>query len=89
MGRGGLNKRQITFIVAKKLNLPFILLYLRYMRGRGLVENVIWGEGLGENVRKSSCRGRGLKLLKNRHMIFERFLTGVHALKFYHNAFKI
>jgi len=28
----------------KNLNLMFILLYLRYMWGRGLVENVIWGE---------------------------------------------
>jgi len=51
MGREGLVKssynfysnRHITFIVAKKLNLQFILLYLRYMWGKGLVENVIWG----------------------------------------------
>jgi len=35
----------ITFIVVKKLNLQFILLYLRYMWGRGFVENVIWGRG--------------------------------------------
>jgi len=32
---------------------------------RGLVENVIWGEGLAENVRIPSHMGReGLKLLK-------------------------
>jgi len=31
--------------------------------GRRLVENVIWGKGLAENVRISSYRGRGLKLL--------------------------
>jgi len=44
-GGGGWPNRHITFIVAKKLNLQFILLYLWYMCG--LVENVIWGEGVG------------------------------------------
>jgi len=39
--------------------------------GKGLVENVIRGEGLAENVRIPLYGGRGLKLLKNRHMIFE------------------
>jgi len=52
----------------------------------GLVENGIWGR-LSENVRIPSYGGRGLKLLKNRHKIFElspkeilffasKFLTG-------------
>jgi len=44
MGGGGWPNRHITFTVAKKLTLQFILLYLRYMWG--LVENVIWGEWL-------------------------------------------
>jgi len=39
---GAWPNRHITFIVAKKLNLQFNLLYLRYMLGEGLVENVIW-----------------------------------------------
>jgi len=45
MGRGVWPNHHITFIVAKKLNLLFYLLYLRYMcvGGRGLVENAIWG----------------------------------------------
>jgi len=34
------------------------------MWGRGLVENVIWREGLAGNVRIPSYRGRVLKLLK-------------------------
>jgi len=60
----------------KKLNLQFILLYLRYIWGSGLVENVIWGEGVGWKVRIPSKRGGGcLKLLKKRHMIFERSPT--------------
>jgi len=42
----------------------FILLYLRYMWGRWLVENVIWREGLAKNVRISSYGGGGIKLLK-------------------------
>jgi len=33
---------------------------------------VMWGRGLPENVRIPSYGGRGLKLLKSRHMIFER-----------------
>jgi len=48
-GRGGWPNLHITvtFIVAKKLNLRFILLYFRYLWGSGLVENVIgWGRGL-------------------------------------------
>jgi len=32
---GGVAKFHIIFIVAKKLNLQFVLLYLRYMWGRG------------------------------------------------------
>jgi len=34
------------------------------MWGSGLVENVIWGRELFENVRIPSYRGRELKLLK-------------------------
>jgi len=49
----------------KKLNLQFMLLYLRYMWALwGLVENVIWGKGLAENVKYRHMRGGGLKLLK-------------------------
>jgi len=73
----------IAFIVAKKLNLQFILLYLRNM----------WGEGIGW---KRHMGGRGwLKTLeyrhmgegskiaqKNRHMIFERFLCQVFTKVF-------
>jgi len=47
MGEGGWPNRHITFLVVKKINLQFILLYLRYMWGKGLVENVIWGKGAG------------------------------------------
>jgi len=36
MGKGGWSNRHITFIVAKKLNLEFILLHLRYMWGKGV-----------------------------------------------------
>jgi len=32
--------------------------------GEGLVENVIWGSGLAENIRIPSYGGWGLKLLK-------------------------
>jgi len=43
----------------------------------GLVENVICGgRRLAENVRIPSYGGEGgLKLIKNRHMIFERSLN--------------
>jgi len=60
MAGGVWPNRHITFIVAKKPNSQFILLYLRYIIciGRGLVENVIWGEGLAENVRIPSYRGK-------------------------------
>jgi len=34
------------------------------MWGEGLVEKVIWGRGLTENVRIPSYEGGGLKLLK-------------------------
>jgi len=52
--------------VAKKLNLQFILLYLRYryVRGRGLVEKSYW---VGVWLKTSEYRhigGKGLKLLK-------------------------
>jgi len=42
------SNRHITFIVSEKAYSQFLLLYLRYMWGEGLVENVkntvIWGE---------------------------------------------
>jgi len=60
----GWPNRHITFIMAKKANSQFLLLYLQYMWGRGLVENVTWGRGLAENVRIPLYGGRGLKLLK-------------------------
>jgi len=53
--------RHITFIVAKKLNLQFILLFYGIF-GEGVVENIIWGRGLAENVRIPSYRGRGSKI---------------------------
>jgi len=34
----------ITFIVLKKLNSEYLLLYFRYIWGRRLVENVMWVE---------------------------------------------
>jgi len=44
------------------------------MRGRGLVENVIWGEGVGRKRQNTVIWGKGSKIAKkNRHMIFERF----------------
>jgi len=54
--------RRITFIGAKKkLNLMFILLYLRYMWGKGLVEKSYGEEGLAENVRiPSYSYGKGV-----------------------------
>jgi len=49
-----------------------------------LVENVIWGEGLAENVRISSFGGRGSKIAqKNCPMIFERFLILLHVIKYF------
>jgi len=46
----------------------------------GLIENVIWGRGwrgLAENDRIPSYRGKESKIAqKNRHMIFERSLSG-------------
>jgi len=39
--------------VAKKLNLHYILLYLRYMCGVGLVENVIREKGLVKTLEYS------------------------------------
>jgi len=41
----------------KRLNSQFLLLSLRYMWGEGLVENVIWGRVLAENVRIPSYGG--------------------------------
>jgi len=50
------------------------------MLGEGLVETS-YGEGLAENVRIPSYHGGAiLKLLKKRHVIFERFLMSI-ALK--------
>jgi len=50
MGEGVWPNRHITFIVAKKLNLLFILIYFRYRWGNGLVEIVILYGGLGWRV---------------------------------------
>jgi len=48
MGGVGLAKSSFNFIQwLKMLNLQFILLYLRYMLGEGLFENVLWGERVG------------------------------------------
>jgi len=57
-GKGFWPNRHITFIVAKKLNLQFILLYLRYWEGVGWKHHM--GEVLAENVRKPSYRGEGV-----------------------------
>jgi len=69
--------RHITYLLLvwlKKLNSQFILIYLRYMWGRGLVENVICWRGLAENVIIPSY-GREPKVARiNGHMIFERSL---------------
>jgi len=46
-GEGGWPNRHITIIVAKELT----LLYLGICRRRELVENVIWGRGMAENIR--------------------------------------
>jgi len=40
----------ITVIVTKKLNLQFILVYLRFMWGRGWLKTS-YGERLAENIR--------------------------------------
>jgi len=74
MGGGGLAKSSHNFIVAKKLNLQLILLFLRYKWGRGLNERHMGGGA--DNVGIPSYGGSGsLKLLKkNRYMIFERSL---------------
>jgi len=62
-GEGGIwPNHHITFIVAEKAQ--FTVSHLWYMWGRGLVENVIRGKGVAENVRIPPHRGRGLKLLK-------------------------
>jgi len=61
MGGGGWTNRYTTFIVAKKkLNFQFILLIYGICGSRGLVENVIWGKGLAENVRIPSYKGEGV-----------------------------
>jgi len=49
------------------------------MCGEGLVENVIWGRGLAENVRIPSYRGEGSKIAPKTVMIFERSLYGVYV----------
>jgi len=58
------------------LNLQFIMLYFRYMWGKGgWLKPSYEGEGLAENVRIPSYRGKGYKIAKKCHMIFERFRT--------------
>jgi len=75
--RGWLN-RHITFIVAKKSLIygVFCSIY-GVCKGRGLVENVIWGKrGWLKTSEYRHIGERGLKLpQKNRHMIFERSLS--------------
>jgi len=44
IGGGGCSNRHKWL---KKLYFQFILRYLRFMWGRELVENIIWGEGVG------------------------------------------
>jgi len=64
---GGLAKSSYNFIVAKKLNLIYSLsCFINGIR-----------RGLAENVRVRSYGGGGLKLLKNRYMIFERSLFAI------------
>jgi len=79
----GWPNRHITFIVAKKLNLQFILLYLRYMG-----EEVGWKchmrEGVGcKTSEYSHMEGGCLKLLKKYiyHMVFERSLKAQYSAK--------
>jgi len=51
---GSLAKLSYNFYsVQKNLILRFLLLYFWYLWGERLVENVIWVEGLAENVRKT------------------------------------
>jgi len=68
----------ITFIVAKKNNLQFILLYLRYMWG-GRWLKTSCGEGGGWlKMSKYHHMGEGSKVAqKNHHMIFERSLSAL------------
>jgi len=61
MGEGVWPNRHITLIGPKKLNLQFILPYLRCLWG--LVDNVIWG-GRRERLNTVIYRERGLKLFK-------------------------
>jgi len=86
MERGGWPNRHITFIVAKKLDLQFILLYLRYMWGGGGDWLKTSYGGLAENVRIPSYGGRGLKLLKNPSydiLIFERSLDLQNKIRYF------
>jgi len=73
---GGWPNRHITFIVVKK-SLIYSLSCSIYgiCEGRGLVENVIWRGGWLKTSEYHYMGGGGLKLLKKRHMIFERFLN--------------
>jgi len=53
--------------VAKKLNLQLVLLYLHVEEG--LVENVIWEDGLAENVRIPSYGRRGSEIAQKTNVI--------------------
>jgi len=55
--------RHITCIVAKKLNLQFILLYLRYMWGEGVGwKRHIWRGGVGRKRQNTVIWGKGSKI---------------------------
>jgi len=62
-GGGRFDLSHITFIVLKKLNLQFLLLYLQCMWEEWVGETVIreW-ERLAENVRRPSYEGIGFKI---------------------------
>jgi len=62
-GRRGRLNRHAIFIVAKKsLIYSLFCSIFGICVGRVLVENVVWGEGLAENVRIPSYREEGSKV---------------------------
>jgi len=77
--RGVWSNRHITFIGAEKALFAVLLALFTVYVGEGLVENVIWGRGLAENVGIPSYGGRRSKIVKKkRHIIFERSLSCLH-----------
>jgi len=72
-GEGVWPNRHVTFIVAKKLNLQFIFSqFTVYVGEGGWLKASYGGRGLAEKSEYRHKGGGSLKLLKNRHMIFER-----------------